>query len=115
MTAPVDVLAVMDAELSMLDGRGMTARFNEAREARAAVAELLEALSEDAAKPASVTLDYRNRTDGEPEGHHWWAFKRDELEADGYSGGFEYVDGTELFWRDGYSDRVTAALARCGK
>lgn len=43
MTAPVDVLAVMDAELSMLDGRGMTARFNEAREARAAVAELLDA------------------------------------------------------------------------
>ena len=46
MTAPVDVLAVMDAELSMLDGRGMTARFNEAREARAAVAELLEACAE---------------------------------------------------------------------
>jgi hypothetical protein len=112
----VDVLAVMDGEIADLEG--MVVDWAERkrmvlREARDAVAELIEAAKEDIARPVTVTLDYRSqRKPDEPEGYEWWKQKRAELDAAGYYMMHEDDDGSELFVYGGNNDRLRAALAK---
>jgi hypothetical protein len=105
--AGVDVLAVMtDAYWSLQDAHKAEAL----REARAAVAELIEALDEYVALPTYVTLDCRS--DGEGDDSAWWSRRRSELEAAGYSFVRENYNDTEDFVLAGVSDRIVSAHAR---
>ena len=120
----VDVLAVLDdfsedyrlyiPQFHAQNRKGMKRRVSELNEARAAVAEMIAALEEDATKPVYVSLDYRNqRKDGEPEGPAWWEWRRKQLDADGYVVQYEEDNGIEHYVMPaGLSERTSAALAR---
>lgn len=100
----LDVLAVMDVAAP---------HYPPLREARAAVAELIDEVRADLAMPNTVTISRRDDwKPGDPEGGEWWAWRRAQLEAAGYSMACEYDDGSELFYRDSTSPRLRAALAR---
>lgn len=82
---------------------------------RESVAELLEAARIDFAMPNTITISYRDDwAPGEPEGPDWWAWRRAQLDAAGYSMAFEYNDGRELFYRDSTTPRLVEALAKFG-
>ena len=115
MTAPVDVLAVYDDCIEKLEYHYRDTRAgDEMRAGRAAVVELIAAAKEDAEMPSSILIGYWDRQKGEPEGPAWWDFKRAQIQARGYSDGWERSDGSEVYYKDGPTPRLIAALARAG-
>lgn len=111
MSAPVDVLADLR---KIADGEGDAELL--AMRAHAAIAELIDAAREDGEMPVEVVLSYFHdgRKEGEPDTPEWWTFKRKELEGRGYTYIFEQANGSEVFVKNGQTERLCAALRAVG-
>ncbi len=130
MSAPVGVLAAWDRQIKWLTDLVATnpederhaAELTEATEARAAMADLVEACKRREAMHEIVCVEYLQRQDGEPvEVKAWFSHKRGELHRAGYMLARSELVGrpgnqhqVETFYLLGLGDEVTAAIARFG-